>query len=188
MSDNKFRLAGWLAIASVVILVPSLALGVFYDVTKGSPLVLLIWIMLSFTEMVFSMYAFYQFRNYLNVKHDYFDLNSIIIYLLCLQGIHTAWAVIVRVLSIPNPLAIIIGFSFAIPSVILTIMFGVKLLKQSDMFTLAKPMAYLAIAAAICLATLVGALFGLLIGGVMTVMMGIVLINSGQEKREVEFV
>ncbi len=63
--DVRFTVAGWFAIASAGITLPLFFLGLLFDVGKVTA-ILPFLVILAVLQAVFSIFAFYQFKNLLN--------------------------------------------------------------------------------------------------------------------------
>lgn len=187
--DLRYAIAGWLAIAGAVITIPELLLCILQDIAPGRRAGLLPFIVfLTLARQVCVVYAFYQFKNLLNEYYEFHKTDTLISILIGCGIIITCLALAARInldLRIP---AVILGGVVGIPTGILGIVFGVKLLQlEAPLHGLLKPLAYLNIAGSICFLTFILTPIGLILMIAGEVVLGIVFLK-GKEEIELEFV
>lgn len=198
MNENKFSTAGWLAIAGAILILPVLPCAIIVDVMYEKGLFNApfagAFLLLSVTQSLLVIYAFYRFKAYLNELHEFHRTDLLITFIIIGAIVMTTLGVVAR-LSIwagaPDP----VRFSFiaflatiGIPLGVLSVIFDVKLLELKDSgIALMKPYAYLNIVAGALFATFVLAPIGLLVSAVGDLLMGLIMLGKGPEIRP-EFV
>ena len=94
MENNKYSLAGWLAIAWAVIVIPLAVLNIINESTGYSvPVLLIVTTFLTVATASMSVYILYIFRNLLNERHKFHDTDTLILLLIVLQIVINAIAI-----------------------------------------------------------------------------------------------
>ncbi len=187
-TDNRrtlYAIAGWLAIAQAVLVLPQIVLSVLVELLSRSyPIAKIFLMMMKITGLAVGIYVTFMFKQLLNQQYNFHKTDilifiqiggSIIFFFLGLIGLvpsfETAIAIVTVVLMVP--------FS------VIQILFAVYLLKlEDDLFGLKKPYAYTMLGAGICGVTVILMPFSLLAGLVSLVMLGMIFLRA---KEEVEF-
>ncbi|MDP8205375.1 MAG: hypothetical protein P9L92_01825 [Candidatus Electryonea clarkiae] len=194
MEENRYVLAGWLAIASVIIMVPEMIAGGLFDAKPEKFYFMLpIHIMLVTIEVAFGIYAFLRFRTMLKECYDFHKLDVLIILIICGTLVINGIGITGRILAgLDMKIVFLTALMIvSIPMAVVGIMFGIKLLQlNNSLYGLKKPIAYIYMAAAICFATLIFVPLGLILMMTFTVMMALVMIRGPEpeQQTEVEFV
>ncbi len=199
MEENKYALAGWLAITGAILLFPEILFGLLVEI-KPDKLGLLVFPygIIAITEVAFTVYAFLRFRSLLNERYSFHKVDFLVLLIVIGSIVGTAFTVVVRHLYVFGILtqtpavkiAVVTALMvIAIPLSVVGIVFGVKLLKLEANFRgLLKPMVYIYIAGSICFATFVLILPGVLLFATFQIMMGLVFLRAGEDEVELEFV
>jgi len=205
MNDKHYALVGWLAIASAILTLPSVALGLLVEVIRKPAGLLLLgpYLTLSLAAMAFSLYALYRLRNLLNDRYQFHDVDHLIVAIIfgvialtAVGCVGKVAGVLGRALGIRD--AVILPFALTMLAVlvvigiatsILSIVFGVKLLRlQDDLYGLLKPFVWCTIAAAVCFVTLILAPLGGLVDAAATILLGIIFLRAARGIPAPEFV
>jgi hypothetical protein len=186
---DRYSLAGWLAIVSAVLLVPEIGLAVFLGFISSGLDILVAPIHI--VNLAIGIYILYVFRRLLN-QQFHFRATDVLITVLILVNVvfffvgllELAVNTIGLALLSEHELSLVTMVLF-VPFSLLTIVFGVVLLKlKDDLFGLLKPYAYTTIASGVCGATIILAPIGLLAAVAALVMLGMIFLRA---KREAEF-
>jgi hypothetical protein len=197
-NGKSYTLAGWLAIASALLVLPVMLLSILLEIRKPAlaPL-LVLYIPVVLVQAGFAVYALHRFRALLNERFAFHEVDALVWLLIAgILAISIIGAVgkTVTVLLAGRALPIAIGFAvlvilIALPLSIVGIVFAVKLLRlRDDLWGLLKPFAYVQMAACILLATILLAPIGGLVDAVATFLMGMILLRADRGAQEVEFV
>jgi len=187
--DGRYAWAGWLAIASGVLLVPEVGLAVGLGFL--SPDLVSLVTPIHIVNLVIGIYVLYMFRDLLNRKFDFHGVDLLVSVLIWtnvvffflgliefLMGLGGSWVGGVELAFTVVTLGLFVIFC------LINIAFAISLLKMSDdLFGLLKPYAYLTIVASICGATILLSPFGLILSAVALVVLGMIFLNT---KREAE--
>lgn len=185
----KYVVAGWMAIVSAVLLVPYAILSLVFHIRPDAVAVLLpISILIAITQMTCSIFAFIQFRNLLNERYRFHEVDTLVP-ILIFGGIAITFVLfmgrIFPALEIP---ALVVLIILDIPVSIVGILFGIRLLRlKAKLHGLLQPLAYMHILGSIFFLTLILGTLGLLIMAVFELLLGILFLR-GEEDEEVEFV
>ncbi len=201
MKDNPYTLAGYLAIAGAVLALPSIVFGIILEIGKGKVAFLLIpYLILAVIQLSFGLYAFYRFKDLLNTRFHFHDVDTLIVLIIIGSAILMAIGMVGKSIStfippeeaLPLALVFIGGIAVVgIPLAVLGIIYAVKLLKlPSELGGLKKPYIYLNIIACCFFVTFILAPIGMLFDLVATILMGLILLKpqSEMEAEELEFV
>ena len=194
---NPYALAGWLAITSAALIFPYTILGLLFDASPRRFWALLPFItILLIVQTACSLYAFYRFRDLLNERYQFHDVDMLIMILIWGTVLLTAFLCFSRfvlLLGLP-PLAVkipslILILAIGIPLSILGIVFSVKLLKlKGTLNGLLKPYAITYIVGCAFFLTVVLAFLGLFAMAAVDVMLGIIFLRGREESMVPEFV
>ena len=198
MNENKYATAGWLAIAGAILILPVIPCALIIDVLfeKGvfSAPFAGAFLLVSVSQSLFVVYAFYRFKGYLNDLHEFHGTDLLITAIVIGAIVITTIGVVARLtLWAGAPDSVRFGFIammvvVGIPLGVRSVIFGIKLLELKDSGVgLMKPYAYLNIVAGALFATFILAPIGLLVGSVGDLLMGLMLLRKGPEV-EPEFV
>ena len=185
-----YTVAGWMAFASATLLVPYIVLSLIMDFNPRATHTLLpIIVLIAIIQMVCSIFAFIKFRDLLNERYNFHDIDNLVP-ILILGGIFImAVALAGRAfpaLKIPMLVLLIVS---AIPVSIVGIIYGVRLLRlKAKLHGLLKPLAYTHIIASIFFLTLILAVLGLLTMAAFDVMLGLLFLQGREEDGAVDFV
>lgn len=198
---NQFRVPGYTAIVAAALTLPMIVLGITLDIlARKNPSVagaiLIPYLLVAIAQILCGLYAFGRFKTYLNQRHDFHDVDTLIIViiigscLLSLIGIAARVSLVTLGVMKASVIAyLILIASVGIPLAILTIVFGVKLLRlQTGSGSLIRPFAYLTIAASVCFATFILAPVGLALDAAGNVVLGLVFLRREPDPPMPEFV
>ncbi len=190
-SPNSYRLAGWLAISSAALLIPGLILFLIYDIKPDKLALLLPFAtLLMAVQTIFSIYALYRFKSYLNEYFDFHEVDILIIALICgniaISFTSLSARIVLFLFGLPRLMVMVPAISIivliGIPTAICGIIFSVKLLNlQNNLHGLLKPLAYTNIAACLFFLTILLGSVGLLIAAACDVMLGIIFLKGKAE-------
>ena len=184
---GKYGLAGWLAIASAVLIIPQIVISVFVKALGlGWELYLA---PLYFVNAAIGIYILYVFRMLLHDGYDFHRTDRLITIMI---WVNIAFAIIQlgdtfsRISGMNYELELgILSMALFVPYSIISIVFGLTLLKlQGDLFELLRPFAYTTIAAGVCGATVILAPLGMLFAIASLVIQGMIFFRT---KDEVEY-
>lgn len=200
MEENKYRLAGWLAVVQAILfpvgivagIVEAVVAGRLFDVRRPfiGPSDLL---MIVFT--VIGVYTLLMFRRLLHERYDYHDLDLLIIisiwWIIVFQvlgiGINVLLMIFWPVNTIILALTFLVFFTAAMVTIgIVDIMIAVKLLKIKETFSeYIRAFAYVTMAAGICEVSVIFSPVSLIL---IPVSAGILALIFFRDRQEVEFV
>ena len=188
LENSKYKLAGYLAIATAVLLIPVTVITIMHDIPATYNPALLPFIIVFTVIMLFcGLYAFYRFKDFLNEYYDFHDIDKLVWPIMLLRIVVTLFSLLGKVPDL-KLIAGIMTIVTAIATVILLIIFCFILLRlKVSLHGLLKPYAYLTIALCICAMTFVLGIVAVILGVVTNFMLGIILLKT-PEKLEVEFV
>ena len=197
---NKYTLAGWLAIASAILIFPEAIMGMLLDI-KPDKLAMLAfpWTIITALEVSFSVYVMLRFKHLLNEWFNFHRVDTLILLLILGSIIMSSFGVSVRLLKILNILPhdnLKLGLLFittivilGIPMAVIGVVFGLRLLKlEDDLGGYRKPLAYVTIIASICFATMILAIVGMLLSAAFNFMLGMLFLKAGEMEATPEFV
>ncbi len=191
MNENKFAVAGWMAIAGAIMTLPLMGLGILLDIVSKTrpgfhPVFPILYVGLGILQATLVIYAFYRFKVYLNECHQFYRTDVLMFIIIAGAIAITTISLtgkVVSFLGMPTP--VLIAFIACIvvvgvPLGIISVIFGIKVLElQNNLNGLLKPYAFLMIIAGVCFATFILAPLGLLIDAAANVMMGLILLKKG---------
>jgi hypothetical protein len=189
MSETKtdqYTLAGWLAIISAILLVPEIALAALSELAALG--INLIVIPIHLANLIIGIYILYMFRRLLNQRFDFHATDTLITILIIVNIVFSVVGLIGLLVntfglsSDTEHILSIITLILFIPFCILTIVFGVRLLKlKDDLFGLLKPYAYTTIGSGVCGATIILAPIGLFVAAAALVILGMIFLRAMRE-------
>ena len=190
MERKQYLMTGWLSIAMAVIVVPLVALGLFLDyIARTYPIVNIFHVILSVIFCFLGVYILYVFRKLLNMRYQFYLVDTLIFILICYNIIMTIFGFFRYFVPDSRSIEItisIIGFVLFYSFGIFNILFGVKLLKlKNDVFGLLKPYAYTTMISGICILAILLLPFGLLAAVAAYIIQGIIFLRAADD---VEFV
>ncbi len=185
-APHSYALAGWLAIISAVLIVPEIGLAFLAGFISSGFEILVLPIHIANT--VIGIYILYMFRKLLNRQFD-FHATDVLITILILVNVVFSLIGLVSITidtiglgSEAESNLSLITMALFVPFSLLTIAFGVMLLKlKDDLFGLLQPYAYTTIVSGVCGATILLAPIGLLAAVVALVMLGMVFLRANRE-------
>ena len=90
MNSNKYATAGWLCLASAVLIAPTIALGFFLDyIARSYPAANVLQILLSILFCALGVYILYIFKNLLNLRYQFHLTDNLILTLIWINIIIT---------------------------------------------------------------------------------------------------
>jgi hypothetical protein len=201
MEQRRYTVPGWTAIAAAALTLPMLVLGLILDIAaRKSPgiasVVLLPYLFVASAQAICGLYALGRLKTFLNERHAFHDVDSIIIVIIIAGCAMTLAALTARVALVAvgldkageiyfTALLVTAGITMAI----LGLIFAVKLLRlESDLGGLLKPFIYTNIAASVCFATLLLAPLGLLLDAASNVLLGMIFLRSADGSVAPDFV
>lgn len=190
MNSNQYKTAGWLSIANAVLTVPTIALGfLLVYVARSSPVVNVLQILLSILFCALGVYVLYVFKDLLNARYQFHIADNLILALIWINIIFTITGLpkyLIPDLRVVKLTSEIIGVVLFYLMGIITIIFGVRLLKlKDDLFGLLKPFAYMHIVSGVCIMSILLLPFGLFAAVTAYIIQGIVFLRAAED---VEFV
>lgn len=181
---GSYALAGWLAIASAVLMIPQIILVLAIEYFFGKYAAWkLAFSTLNTVGVFIGVYVLYMFKELLNRRFRFHQTDTMIMILI---GFTVASFLVGAAGLIPDLELIggIVGIALMIPFGIITILFGVFLLKlNDDLFGLLKPYAYLEIASGIGAATIILAPIGVLFAIGALIMQGMIFLRAHEEEQ-----
>ncbi|MFC1475445.1 hypothetical protein ACFLQW_00400 [Candidatus Zixiibacteriota bacterium] len=185
LSKTHYAVAGWLAIAQAVLVLPQIALAVFVEILSESfPVANVFLVMMKITGLAVGVYVLYMFKHLLNDRYGFHKTDILILILI---GANAFFFTLGIIGLIPS-LEIAVGIAtivLLVPFSVLEIIFGVLLLKLEDnLFGLKRPFAYLTIAGGVCGVTVILMPFYFLAGLVSLVIQGMIFLRA---KEDMEF-
>jgi len=202
MERNEYALAGWLAIAAAVLVLPSFVLGIATEIARhrapGLVLVLLVpYLAVMVCSTVFGVYVLIRFRTLLNRRYGFHRIDGLVTAIVVGVVIITLYAVPLKVLSLTGaidrlPVAILAVIPVAVIGItlgILGIILGVRLLGlPAEGTSYERVYAWLSIAAGICFITFVLTPLGGLIDAASNIVLAMLFLRPATEEAAPEFV
>lgn len=183
---KNMKLAGWLAVSSVILTIPALALSIFSGFmagTSGSTSVVLTVaeMAVSGVNLLITVAVLLCFKNLLN---SYLNITSVDFTIKLLVAANVV-LVSLSIAAMPfAPLDFIVGVAslvLLIPYGIIHTVFGVKVLRVDDeLYGLRTPFAILTIITGICFATVVLLLIGVVTSMIWGVLMAIIFFRAAR--------
>lgn len=183
---KNMKLAGWLAVSSVILTIPALALSIFSGFmagTSGSTSVVLTVaeMAVSGVNLLITVAVLLCFKNLLN---SYLNITSVDFTIKLLVAANVV-LVSLSIAAMPfAPLDFIVGVAslvLLVPYGIIHTVFGVKVLRVDDeLYGLRTPFAILTIITGICFATVVLLLIGVVTSMIWGVLMAIIFFRAAR--------
>lgn len=188
-NDRRYLIAGWLAMASAVLIVPELGIKLLLE--HISPSLTALSAPISMINLVIGIFLLNMLRLLLNERFAFFKADLIITLMICfnvasflLEMVDISLQMAGKGSSTGGTLAII-AVILIYPFFILNIVLGAVLLKmEDDLFGLLKPFAYLTLASGICGVTLILVPLGLLTAIGALVVEGVIFLRA-KERAEI---
>jgi hypothetical protein len=196
MKKNNYALAGWLAITSFVVFCPLIVMSFIYDILTAKsqtfiPGLYAAVALLTIVQMACSVYAFYQFKNLLNERYQFHDVDMLVIIIIIGSILLVPVILIFRAIPVMNLRiigALAVG-AIGMPLAIIGIVFSVKLLRlNQSLHGLLKPLAFTNLAACCFFLTFILAIFGLMLAAAFDLLLGIAFLRGEEKEPETEFV
>lgn len=180
--SGHFTLAGWVAIAQAVLLVPQLALAIGVEfLSRQYPELKLVSLVMKVVGVAAGVYVLYMFRRLLNDRFGFHDVDIFITVFIALNVISFFLGIAGMFEDFEIAVAIIVGILFLVYG-ILSIAFGVTILKLKDnLFGLLRPYAYLTIGSGILAATILLAPIGMILSMTALVVQGMIFLRAREE-------
>ena len=195
-NDNKYKFAGYCAITSSVLSLPMLAVHLIC-VTQIGPMAILVPANISLVVIITfcGLYAFYNFKCYLNEYYKFHDIDKYVMPLIIITivgnmaGIFNSTAgALSQTYPFLKVLSMIVTLAIVITAGIIGILFCVQLLKLPvSLHGMLRPYVYITIAAAICFMLFFLGPIGVILGAVTDFMLGLILLKP-KEEIQIEFV
>lgn len=179
---SGYVLAGWLAIASAILLVPQVILALIIEYLFGRhPVWTMTVAVMNIVGLVIGVYVLYMFRRLLNERCSFHDVDTLITILILVNVASSLLGLVGLLPNFQTAAGVAVAVLF-VPFGILEIVFGVKLLQVKDnLFGLLKPFAYFTIAGGVCAATILLSPIGLLLAVTALVIQGIIFLRAGDD-------
>jgi hypothetical protein len=199
---NEYALAGWLAIAAAVLVVPSFVLGFATEIAKNRapeilPMLLIPYFAITICYTIFGIYVILRFRTLLNRRHGFHAIDGLITAIVVGVIVMTLYAIPMKLLGLigvideaPTLLLAIIPIAvIGITLGILGIILGARLLRlPAENTSYYRVYAWLTIAAGICFVTFFLAPLGGLIDAAGNIVLAMLFLKPDEEDVAPEFV
>jgi hypothetical protein len=199
---NEYALAGWLAIASAVLIVPSFVLGFATEIAKNRapeilPTLLIPYFGVTICYTIFSIYVILRFRTLLNRRHGFHAIDGLITAIVVGVIAMTLYAVPMKILGligvireVPTVLLAVIPIAvIGITLGILGIILGFRLLRlPAENTSYYRVYAWLSIAAGICFVTFFLSPLGGLIDAAGNIVLAMLFLKPDEDDVTPEFV
>lgn len=186
MNTNRYSLAAWASVASVLVFVPEIIFTFIYDAgfsagAQGPAAALLL------IKTALSAYALYRLRDYLNERFEFHQVDTLVILMIiggvllslaataarAWSGEMATWVTMTLLLGVGLPLGAI------------TMVFGYRIRRVNGRLGGFKnAFAYLNIGAPLCFLTVVLAPLGLVLMAASQVLLALIFFNSDEEGLE----
>jgi len=201
-TTNEYALAGWLAIAAAVLVLPSFVLGIATEIAKHqAPALLMIllvpYFLVTICYTIFGIYVVIRFRHYLNARHGFHAIDGLITAVVVGVIVMTLYGVPMKILSLTDafskaPIALLAIVPIAVIGIILgilSIVIGIRLLAlPSESTSYFKVYAWLSIAAGICFVTFFLGPLGGLIDAAGNIVLAMLFLKAENDEVAPEFV
>lgn len=185
-SNHRYALAGWLSIASAVLLVPEIGLSVLLKFLASGLEALIA--PLHVVNLAIGIFVLYMFRSLLNERYNFHGVDIPIMILICtnivffILGLFDLFSgIIMGAAALALGISVLTMVLFVLFSIV-NIVFGVMLLKlKNDLFGLLKPFAYMTIASGVLGATVILAPLGLIAAVAALVILGMIFLRAKEE-------
>jgi hypothetical protein len=201
-TKNEYALAGWLAIAAAVLMLPSFVLGFATEIAKhrAPELVLLLlvpYFVITICYTVFSIYVLLRFRTLLNTRHSFHAIDGLVTAIVVGVIAMTLYAVPMKILGLLGviddpPLVILAVVPIAVIGItlgVLSIILGARLLRLPvDSTSYYRVYAWICIAAGICFVTFFLGPLGGLIDAAGNIVLAMLFLQPDGDEVQPEFV
>ncbi len=183
LTEKNLNLAGWIAIASAVLAIPLVALGIMSGVAEDEGVaMLLLETILSMGALILYVYILIMLRRLLNEMANFNKVDKYITLLIWFNVIVT----VISVMALPvTELQAIMGIAvllLLIPLGIIYVVVGVKLLHcEDDLFGYLKPYSYLTIATGVMVAVIVLVPFGIITSIIADVILALIFFKAAKQ-------
>jgi len=190
MNNNNYKIAGWLALANAVVLLPLIGLGIFLDyVARTFAGANMIQILLSILFCALGVYILLVFRHLLNFRYQFHLIDRLIVVLIWINITITVLGLYRYFIPENKVFQLVFGIIVMVLFYgmgVINIILGVRFLKlNDDMFGLQKPFAYSNIISGACILSIILIPFGLLAAIAAYIFQGIIFLRAAED---VEFV
>jgi len=199
---NEYALAGWLAIAAAVLVVPSFVLGFATEIAKHRapallPTLLIPYFVITIGYTICSIYAFLRFRTLLNRRHDFHAIDGLITAIVVGVIAMTLYAIPMKILGLIGvideaPTVILAVIPIAVIGItlgILGIILGARLLRlPAENTSYYRVYAWLSIVAGACFVTFFLSPLGGLIDAAGNIVLAMLFLRPDEEDVTPEFV
>jgi hypothetical protein len=156
---------------------------------RALPTLMPIIVLIGIIQITCSIYAFIKFRDLLNERHRFHDIDNLVP-ILVLGGIFIyAVATAGKAFPMLKVPALVLLITAVIPVSVTGILYGVRLLRlKAKLHGLLKPLAYTHIIGSFFFLTLILGVLGILTMAAFDMMLGILFLQGKEEDEEVDFV
>ncbi len=197
MADNRYQLAGWVAIAQAIVFVAGIVTGILEAIASAvlfhrSGMALGPSDLLSLAGACMVIYTMTMFRRLLNERYDFHEVDVLITLSIVWNVIFSVAGILIGVVyfglrmdqSPLGALVFILPF-FAVMMItggVIDILIGVRLLRIKERLSdLVRTMAYLSLIGGICAVSLVFAPVAALIGLATWIVLGLIFLREPDE-------
>jgi hypothetical protein len=187
---SRYTLAGWLAIAQSILLVPEIGLAILLEYLLGSsPVFTMALAPIHIVSLAVGIYVLYMFRDLLGKRFEFHQTDNLLLTLIWANVVFLVLGGLGLFLGLlfgaTGGLIDVISLVLFVPYNIIVIVFGIKLLRlENDLFGLLKPLVFTTIASGVCGVTIILAPLGLLAHIASLVILGVIFLRA---KGELEF-
>jgi len=199
---NEYALAGYLAIAAAVLILPSFVLGIAAEVAKHRApeltMVLLIpYFAVTICYTIAALYVVLKFRTLLNKRHGFHAIDGLITAVVIGVIVMTLYAMPIKFFGLTGaldqaPLVFIAAIPVAVIGIILGVLgivIGVRLLKlPAENTSYYRVYAWLSIAAGVCFVTFFLSPLGGLIDAAANIVLAMLFLKPDAEDPQPDFV
>jgi hypothetical protein len=201
MSETRYAVPGWMAIAAAALTPPLIVVGIILDIVvrknpTAAAALLVPYVLIALSQTFLAVYAFGSFKTLLNQRHGFHEVDGLIVAIIVGACLITLIAIGGRATAVllgvgaGASLVFVAGIiAVGILLAVLSLVFAIRLLHlDSDLGGLLKPYAYATIAAAVCFATIILSPIGMLIDAATNVMLGMIFLRRPTAPEVPEFV
>lgn len=196
MEANKYKLAGWAALASALTFLISISILIFHDVLyqpalkggSGHLETVLAAFIINILSTACGVYALLKFRQLLRERYDFHAVDDLILVLIFGGIIISGLAYSGRLAGHSMAFLFILAFAGIIMGII-GIVFSLRLLKvPGSLNGYLKPLAYTELIGSICFTLVFLTPIGLVMMIIFNILLGVVFLSRDTSLEEVEFV
>ena len=155
LTHVKLRTLAWISIVNVVIVTVIVALSILNGFGLEEKSYENLYHALMIVSMIIWAYIMIMFKSFLNLRFNYTKTNSLIYILIALSVIMTIVSLFMSETSSYRETATIAYIVLLVPTGIVTILFGIRLLKLSDEFRYVNSFAWINIVYGVCTTSIV---------------------------------